>query len=100
MTLLRNSLILIILSSTYGYADCVKDCRNVIAKCDVEISDLKAEIVVRNALEKALADQNIKLTLDINEKTQTLSSWVHNPFLVAGISILIGGLTTEILVRH
>ncbi len=100
MQMRKLSLILILIANNAFAGDsCKVDCQNALNAADKVIANLKEEISVRKQLvqkqDQAIAD----LSVSLNDKNQELSSWLHNPFIMVTVGVLVGGIATAYVVH-
>ncbi len=72
-------------------ADQISDCNKVVKLADKVIYDQHQQIETYMELSKTQTDQIASLSVSLNDKSQELSSWLHNPFVIGAIGIVIGG---------
>lgn len=92
---LLTLIIAIILSSTIilpnSMADCATDCRAALGAADKVINDQQREIELYKTETQIQTKEIASLSVSLNEKTQEIGAWWHNPWVVGTLGILVGG---------
>jgi hypothetical protein len=77
--------------SDSGVSDCIRGCNVIISAAKVEIADLTK---LTQDQDKTISDLQTSLntvSADRDSDRKSLDAWFHNPFILIGAGLLIGG---------
>lgn len=78
-------------------SDCRSKCSKALSAADKVIKDQQTELDLYKTKDNLEVSQITDLQVQVTEGTSALHAWYHNPFIMIGVGILVGGFAVGYL---